>query len=131
MANFPPKQFLVSISSDIASRPQFNHIIPFIWFMSGVWCGGLNGIHRECREFDHDDPKISSETEKYGICGIFHVLGLETRILFYQSLVRVHVGMFVRWFEGNSSAVSKISVLHVQKYAGWPAVQVWGVILAK
>ena len=72
MACFPPKRFLVSTSSDKPSRPQFNHIIPSIWSMGGVCCGGLNGIHRECREFDHDDPQKSSETENYSNCGRFH-----------------------------------------------------------
>ena len=85
--------------------------------MGGVWCGGLNGIRRECREFDRDDPKISSETEKYGVCGVVHVSGLETRILFNQSLVWVHGWRFMRWFEGNSSIVSKMSMLQVQKCA--------------
>ena len=56
----------------------------------------LNGICRECRELDRDNPKISSETEKYGICGMCHGVGLETRILFYQSLGFVHVCKFVR-----------------------------------
>ena len=99
--------------------------------MGGVWCGSLNEIRGECRELDHGDPKISSENEKYGICGMFHVLGLETRILSYQSSVWVHGWRFERRFEGNSSAVSKISVLQVQKWARWHSGPVWGVILAK
>ena len=99
--------------------------------MGGVWCGGLNGIRRECREFDHDNPKISSESEKYRVCGIVHVLGLETRILFFHSLGLIHGWRFMRWFDGNISIVSKMSVPQVPKCAGWPSEAVFGLVLAK
>ena len=91
----------------------------------------MKGNCHGCREFDHDDLKMSSENEKYGIRGMFHVVGLETKILSFESSVRVHGRRFVRWFEENSSAVSKMNMLQVQKCAGWPSGPVWGVILAK
>ena len=99
--------------------------------MGGVWCGGLNGIRRKCREFHHDDPKISSESEKYGVWGMIHVLGLETRILFFHSLGLVHGWRFIWWFDANSSIVSKMSMPQVQKCAGWPSGAVFGLVLAK
>ena len=92
---------------------------------------GLKGICRECREFNHDESKISSESEKYGVCGMFHVQGLETRILFFQSLGLVHGWRFMRWFDGNSSIVSKMSMPQVQKCAGWPSGAIVGLVLAK
>ena len=113
-ANCPPKQFLEVILSSKASRPQLNRIIRSIWSIGGGWCSGLKKIRCKCRELDHCMPKIWSESEKYGICGVFHVLGLETRILSYQSSVWVHGWRFERLFEGNSSTTAKMIMLQVQ-----------------
>ena len=91
----------------------------------------MKGILWERREFNHDDPKISSESEKCGVWGMFHVLGLETRILFYHSLGLVHGWRFMRWFDGNSPIVSKMSMPQDQKWAGWPSGAIFGLVLAK
>ena len=65
----------------------------------------MNGIRGERRERDLFMPKITPETRNVGVGGVFHVLGLDARILSYESFDLVHGWRFVRWFEGNSLAV--------------------------
>ena len=45
-------------------------------------------------------PKNTPESRKCGVGGIFHVLGIETRILSYESLGLVHGWRFVQWLKG-------------------------------